>query len=155
MIAQIKGWLEASHWLMVIDNADDADILVDPPDPSLQTARKSTDALISYIPTATNGKVIFISRNKQAALRLTRNGKILHIPKMSTEEAIKLLIESSIATRTVILQTKLHLPQNYWCCSTICPLQLYKLLRISGKIQARSSRTWICTVKVKTLRPSC
>jgi len=90
MIAQIKDWLDNSHWLMIVDNADDASILVDPPDPSLQLAHQSTDALISYIPTAAHGKVIFTSRNKQAALKLTRNGKILHIPTMRTEEAIEL-----------------------------------------------------------------
>ncbi len=90
MIPQIKDWLGKGHWLMIIDNADDAGILVDPPESSLQPGHESSAALISYIPTATCGRVIFTSRNKQAALRLTRNGKVLHVPRMEAKEAIEL-----------------------------------------------------------------
>ncbi len=99
---QIKNWLEDSHWLMIVDNADNASILVDPSNSSLQPTHKSTDALISYIPTAAQGQVISSSRNKQAALRLNRNGKVLHIPKMQTEEAINSSIEKSMATRKIV-----------------------------------------------------
>ena len=89
-IPQIKDWLGNSHWLMIIDNADDAGILVDPPNSSLQTGHESPAALISYIPTATCGRVIFTSRNKQAVVRLTRNGKVLHVPRMEAKEAVEL-----------------------------------------------------------------
>ncbi|XP_044716490.1 tetratricopeptide repeat domain-containing protein [Hirsutella rhossiliensis] len=69
----VKGWLgkkENGRWLMVLDNADDAQLLF--------------GAIGS-------GSMLATTRNKQAAVKLTKSTRIVEVRKMDEEESIELL----------------------------------------------------------------
>ena len=59
------------EWLMIVDNADDPQVLV---------SRISTDAsvarLIDYLPNSDRGKIVFTTRSKKVARDLTQNSKL-------------------------------------------------------------------------------
>ena len=75
----------SGSWLMVIDNADDINILFD----SLNDGG-GPNRLIDYLPYSRKGNIIFTTRTKKAALRLAENN-ILQLDKLSKEEAREVL----------------------------------------------------------------
>jgi tetratricopeptide (TPR) repeat protein len=83
--ADVKGMVkaelsrdDASHWLMVIDNADDKHLLF------------SGSDLMSYLPFSRKGSIVVTTRNHQVAIELDHNN-IIHLKEMSSEEATELL----------------------------------------------------------------
>ena len=81
----VKAWLERSGqqpWLVVIDNADDVDMLFSPP-----------DNLSRWIPSSPQGTVILTTRSKQVGVRFAKSKRrsIIEVGKMSDHEAGKLL----------------------------------------------------------------
>jgi tetratricopeptide (TPR) repeat protein len=89
----VKTWLRgdfSSKWLMIVDNVDDIKSLKG-------QAANNTDAgesgfdLLKYLPQCSHGKLLFTTRSKTAALRLTGNGSVIEIPSMDANEAQELL----------------------------------------------------------------
>ena len=83
-------------WLLVLDNADDTDVLFDRPPTTTFHHPKSqqpTVPLVMYIPqTSRRGSVLITSRNRDAAFRLTNCVEnLIDVPYMSTEDATTLL----------------------------------------------------------------
>ncbi|KAF5521207.1 hypothetical protein CGCA056_v007084 [Colletotrichum aenigma] len=90
ILALVRDWLQredVSRWLMVVDNADDVEMLTktnDQKDPPMPIA--------SYLPKTGNGKILVTSRSWDAAEKLTDNGEmILRVSKMGTLQALQLL----------------------------------------------------------------
>ncbi|KAL0929601.1 Kinesin light chain 5 [Colletotrichum truncatum] len=89
--ALVRDWLQrddAGAWLMIVDNVDDVTLLLskDGVDDSTPTP------IASYLPNSDNGKILFTSRSRDAAERLTGTGKtILEVPVMDKEQALLLL----------------------------------------------------------------
>lgn len=85
-----------SVWLLVLDNADDTDVLYDQ---SLTTtfqypeSQQSTKPLAMYIlQTSRRGSVLITSRNRDAAFRLTGHVEnLINVPYMSKEDSTALL----------------------------------------------------------------
>ena len=80
----VKTWLqrtEHGRWLMIIDNADDAQLFSRPGN------------LGQWIPECPHGAVLVTTRNKAAGLRLTRGGHLIEVGKMDEGESTQLLRE--------------------------------------------------------------
>ncbi|KAF6803947.1 Kinesin light chain 5 [Colletotrichum sojae] len=83
----VRDWLQredVSPWLMVIDNADDTQMLF--------SKRNSEKPITSYLPKRENSKILITSRNSDAAERLTGNVRMIYtVPTMENEQALQLL----------------------------------------------------------------
>ncbi|TRX94521.1 hypothetical protein FHL15_004676 [Xylaria flabelliformis] len=89
----VKKWLEEKHqgrWLMVIDNADDAQLFCRP---AKLTNADGEKCLGQYIPECSQGAVLITTRNKQVGLWLTKGmgPGLLGINKMKDVESCQLL----------------------------------------------------------------
>ncbi|KAK0620758.1 hypothetical protein B0T14DRAFT_481818 [Immersiella caudata] len=84
LLALVKSWLQSKdhgRWLMVIDNADDAQLFSRPGN------------LGQWIPDCTHGPVLITTRNKVAGSRLTQSGHLIEVGKMDDGESTQLLRE--------------------------------------------------------------
>ncbi|KXJ89485.1 P-loop containing nucleoside triphosphate hydrolase protein [Microdochium bolleyi] len=78
----LKRWLERKErgrWLMVIDNADDAQLVSGP------------EGVGRHIPECAHGSVVVTTRNKEAGSRLTRGGRPIEVREMGESESEELL----------------------------------------------------------------
>lgn len=76
---------EFGDWLMVIDNADDPSVLLDSMNNDPRAGR-----LYDYLPRSDRGAIIFTTRSRKAAERLTQNN-ILELEDMTKAEAKQLM----------------------------------------------------------------
>jgi tetratricopeptide (TPR) repeat protein len=95
----LRLWLcDVTHgpWLVILDNADDADILLGSPSAS-EKVDKSTvvaprsEARIDYVPRCTHGKVLVTSRTKEAAKELVYSSEFVAVEPMEEVTALALL----------------------------------------------------------------
>jgi tetratricopeptide (TPR) repeat protein len=87
----VKSWLQREQtgpWLITVDNVDDLRSLRGETD---ETDEADDFNLLQYLPQCGHGKLIFTTRSKIAALRLTGGGAIVQIPTMDANEAQQLL----------------------------------------------------------------
>lgn len=75
----------AGLWLMIVDNADDIDVLFTPLNKTSDPSR-----LIDYIPKVGRGSVIFTTRTTQNATDLAGNN-LIQLGEMGKDEAVELL----------------------------------------------------------------
>ncbi|KAF6797548.1 Kinesin light chain 5, partial [Colletotrichum musicola] len=91
VLVLVRDWLQredVSPWLMIVDNADDFEMLFSKNDGG-NNAKIPT---ASYLPKKDDGKILFTSRSWDAAERLTGNGKTIHqVPTMEKTQALLLL----------------------------------------------------------------
>ncbi|KAH7396341.1 heterokaryon incompatibility protein-domain-containing protein [Pyrenochaeta sp. MPI-SDFR-AT-0127] len=100
--ADIKGLVKArlsdesiGQWLMIVDNADDVNVLLDPID-----GRNGVDRLIDYLPRSCQGSIIFTTRTRAAAIKLAENN-VIALGELEKSEAKDVL-------RTRLLQEHQH-----------------------------------------------
>jgi hypothetical protein len=74
----------AGSWLMIVDNADDMDLL---------HGTEQSDGLLKFLPKSDDGLTVFTSRHFEIAQSVAR-GDIVELKKMEREEAIQLLKRS-------------------------------------------------------------
>lgn len=81
------------RWIMIVDNADDLSIFYDSlnMEPSLSEHKSCTNDLLNYIPEERSGIVIYTTRNKADALKLTGEGKIIHVTEMCDDDLMAIL----------------------------------------------------------------
>lgn len=96
-LRHLREWLQDEgngSWLVILDNADDANFLLQPP----ATADEAQDTLqrFEYFPSCDHGAMIITSRNKNEALRLVFEDDIVSITPMSEGEAIKLMTNKKV-----------------------------------------------------------
>ena len=84
-----------SHWLMVVDNADDPNVLLEDISDGLQSGR-----LYDYLPRGDQGSILFTTRGRKAAERLTP-GNVLELEDISKVEA-KQLISQRILNKALL-----------------------------------------------------
>jgi tetratricopeptide (TPR) repeat protein len=87
-----QRWLENENngsWLIVLDNADDAGFLLEPP-PMASEAQHDRQR-IEYFPVSDHGSMIITTRSKDEALRLVFEDDIVSITPMSESEASLLM----------------------------------------------------------------
>jgi tetratricopeptide (TPR) repeat protein len=98
-------------WLMIVDNADDSEVLLGVDNNSHELAR-----LIDYIPYSNKGSVLFTTRSRKAATDLTQSN-VLELNDMGKAEARQLLARrttqallSDDVAVNVLLETLAGLP---------------------------------------------
>ncbi|GKT66818.1 TPR domain protein [Colletotrichum tofieldiae] len=93
----VYDWLcteENGPWLMVLDNADDADVFYSKPNrvQSVPMASKAHQPLASFLPQSSNGMILVTSRSRDVAERLTGSSRnVLSIEAMDEHQAQQLL----------------------------------------------------------------
>ncbi|KAL8660631.1 MAG: hypothetical protein Q9202_006376 [Teloschistes flavicans] len=75
----------AGKWLLIVDNADDEEILFG----GSSYSRRITD----YLPQSENGRILFTTRHRGIAVSLARN-KVVEVQEMDQEEATVFLTNS-------------------------------------------------------------
>ena len=94
MLSLVQKWLERKDrgwWVMVLDNADDAQLFFPSPLEPEQTSNISREEhLGQYIPECAHGSILITTRNKQAGLKLAKRPPI-EIDTMNDNESERLL----------------------------------------------------------------
>jgi tetratricopeptide (TPR) repeat protein len=85
----VHNWLRdcEHHWLVVLDNVDDARFLLNCPAMNSTAARKP---LREYLPHCERGSILVTTRNKEAALKLVEQHGIVSVEPMDKSEGIAL-----------------------------------------------------------------
>ena len=84
----IKDTLEEDNfqdWLMIVDNADKMELFFDQSQPG--------QGLCNFIPKNSKGSIIYTTRSKADAQRLTDEGNIIPVEVMGTQESMSLLVK--------------------------------------------------------------
>ena len=87
------------EWLMIVDNADDPQVLWSNANANLKVGR-----LLDYLPRSDRGKIVFTTRSRTAAGDLTQNSK-LELKDMGEAEAKQLLLRR-ITNQALLSDTK-------------------------------------------------
>ncbi|PCD20331.1 hypothetical protein AU210_016198 [Fusarium oxysporum f. sp. radicis-cucumerinum] len=75
-------------WLLVLDSADDSDVLLHSTSGDKDNGRK----LVEYLPQSPNGSILITTRNRDLAFKLTGTSQTIYeIGSMTQQEALKLL----------------------------------------------------------------
>lgn len=83
------------EWLIIVDNADDADLLFEPLEYSPQGER-----LIDYLPIGRKGSILFTTRTRKAAVDVAPPRHILEVTQMDYPEA-KDLLKTSLLQNSI------------------------------------------------------
>ena len=92
----VRNWLRDSSsgkWVVVIDNADNADFLVEPVG-ARQEAQGIGDGcvrLFDYLPVCDHGSILITTRTELAALQLVDRSDLIPVNPMNEDEALSLL----------------------------------------------------------------
>ena len=73
VMALVRDWLQrddVAQWFMILDNADNVDILF----PKGKYQDDTNEPLASFLPRAGNGKILVTSRSIDAAEKITGSG---------------------------------------------------------------------------------
>lgn len=136
----VKNSLEkpnSNDWLMIVDNADDMSLLGDSREAQSSSSSVKVDhqdGLFKYIPNSGAGSILYTTRSKTNALRLTGEGKTIHISEMSIADSKSLLrtklngetsdeeswidlLETVERLPLAIVQAASYIRQNSWSVS--------------------------------------
>lgn len=101
----VRNWLcneSNGSWTMIIDNADDTDILFPVNSPRRTEDGTSLDdhiILSDFLPQSSNGSILITSRNRDLAYRLTGNyASIIDISPMNKDDAMALFKKKLVCT---------------------------------------------------------
>lgn len=87
----IKDWLssnDAGTWLLIVDSADDTDVLFGNREADQPLVLKG---LSEFLPQSSNGSILFTTRNKKAGVRFATAIGLILLPRMDPAEAAQLL----------------------------------------------------------------
>lgn len=87
----IKDWLssnDAGTWLLIVDSADDTDILFGNREADRPLLLKG---LSEFFPQSSNGSILFTTRNKKAGIKFATATGLIVLPKMDPADAEQLL----------------------------------------------------------------
>jgi tetratricopeptide (TPR) repeat protein len=95
----VRSWLcdeSNGRWVMVVDNADDADVVFTPPGgaqaASAARSSQAAELLSDFLPQSPNGSIVVTSRSREVAFRLTgSHGTIFEVKPMEEGDALALL----------------------------------------------------------------
>lgn len=102
MLMLVRNWLEKEHrkpWLMVVDNADDAELFfeskhsknVQSPGCKDHLNPLSRSGLSKYIPGCVHGVIVVTTRNKQVGLKLARSRRVIEVRLMDQTDSSQLI----------------------------------------------------------------
>ncbi|KAH9901850.1 hypothetical protein F4778DRAFT_771119 [Xylariomycetidae sp. FL2044] len=105
-VALLKSWLEEKdrgRWLMIIDNADDAQLFCRPEAPARNPVTgegNSGPYFAQYIPECAHGTVLITTRNKKVGSHLCRGAPLIQVDNMTDGESRQLLQKQLDDTHT-------------------------------------------------------
>ena len=79
----LKDWFESEesgNWLVVVDNADDVELLY-----------STSDGLAAYFPRSDRGSILMTTRNRQVGVKFATTRNVISLPALSDDEASILL----------------------------------------------------------------
>jgi hypothetical protein len=76
----------AGRWLMVFDNADDIEMWIGKPGSQQESGR-----LIECLPKSKLGSIVFTTRDRKAAIKLTQQQNFIEVRELDTDPAKQLL----------------------------------------------------------------
>jgi tetratricopeptide (TPR) repeat protein len=128
----VYGWLsneQNGRWIMILDSADDHDVLYNPTSSDTRDGRP----FATYLPQSRNGSIVITTRNKDLAFRLTgRRKNMIEVGPMTQTDALTLL-EKKLGS----------LPDTDVATDLVQALDLVPLAisQAAAYIQARAPRT--------------
>ena len=93
-LQRVAEWLsdeDKCHWLILLDNADDEDILFK------HRLLGSSKSLVDYLPRSPHGSIAITTRDKRIGLRLAGANNIIEVSPFGTEDAKQLLRSKMVA----------------------------------------------------------
>lgn len=78
----VKDWFEKTacgHWILILDNADDIDLLF------------GNSRLVEYFPRRSNGTILLTTRNEQVASKFTKLQNRIQVDAFEDQESVNLL----------------------------------------------------------------
>ncbi|KAF2804921.1 TPR-like protein [Mytilinidion resinicola] len=95
----VQSWLcdeSNGRWVMIVDNADDSNVLFPPFDEAEVAGASNPDQaaepLSDFLPQSPNGSILITSRSRDVARRLTGRGdRLVEVKPMDSREALALL----------------------------------------------------------------
>lgn len=98
---------DAGNWLLIVDNADDMEVLLEP--------RDCSRSIYDYFPNSERGLILFTTRSRKVAVSVAKSA-VETVLEMSLEEATNYL-ESSLIDRALIQdsQAVTDLPKAVTC----------------------------------------
>ncbi|KAJ4352524.1 uncharacterized protein N0V89_007873 [Didymosphaeria variabile] len=91
----VYNWLSHNrnrHWLMIVDNADDESVFFKSRAASISDEPEDLPILSDFLPQSPNGSILFTSRNRDVAYKLTGDfDSIIEVNPMSEDDALALL----------------------------------------------------------------
>jgi tetratricopeptide (TPR) repeat protein len=100
ILGLVYRWLEndiRENWLMILDNADDADVFFTQNDSRMPQRRDSigrTSSLSAYLPQSSGGLILITTRNRAAGSQLTgKADRVIKVGHMEEEDANELLMK--------------------------------------------------------------
>jgi len=99
ILSLVKAWLERKDqrpWLMIIDNADDCEMFFNSSEVRCNRLEGTNQPTLNpnlgpYIPECSHGSILITSRNKQAAIKLTKNRRVIEVVEMDQAESSQLI----------------------------------------------------------------
>lgn len=103
VLTLVKTSLEnRDGWVLIVDNAGDLSIIYgkSTSDVEMDAELRNTgncyeDGVFKYLPRSSSGSILYTTRKKEDALRLTGDGHIIHVREMDDDD-LKLLLESRL-----------------------------------------------------------
>ena len=80
----MKDWFESEDsgkWLLVVDNADDTNLLYD----------EAEGRLAAYFPRSERGSILLTTRNRQIGVKFATHGNVVDVPALTNEESSMLM----------------------------------------------------------------
>ncbi|RMZ90279.1 hypothetical protein DV736_g2495, partial [Chaetothyriales sp. CBS 134916] len=87
---------EAGKWLLVVDNADDMEVLFG--------SAAHSDGLFQYLPESDHGVTLFTTRSREVAVAVAVGGELVELGEMNAHEAHSLL-EKSLFQKDLLADT--------------------------------------------------
>ncbi|KAI9663648.1 MAG: hypothetical protein M1821_007138 [Bathelium mastoideum] len=95
MLQTVHNWLSHSfhsRWIMIVDNADDADLFFHSENPHSRPSYRDEHRLAEYLPQCTHGAILFTTRDQHAGAELAFHQDLVKVDRMSEVEANGLLL---------------------------------------------------------------
>ncbi|KAM0352928.1 hypothetical protein ACHAPU_001812 [Fusarium lateritium] len=93
-LSETKAWLESEEsgqWLMIVDNANDMQLIFPQTDNTSKPTYVKSDSLGQFIPECPHGAILITTRNMQVGSRLMRGKRPMKVGNMDEQESTQLL----------------------------------------------------------------
>ena len=116
---------ERGHWILIIDNADDIDVL------SKRGEGSGSMALVDYLPGSSSGSIVFTTRTRKAAISLAKNN-IIRVDEMNRDDAKEVLRKTLLQTDLLCDESTVTRFLETLCCLPLAITQAVSYINKNG-----------------------